>query len=126
MGVSAGGAGYANKIGIENIHQHEQMLTAHALERLKEVPGLRVIGPQSAEKRAGLTAFTMENIHPHDIAQMLDEDGIATRSGHHCTQPAHDYYQIPATTRASYYLYNTPEEVDKLIESLLKIQKLFS
>lgn len=115
---------YLSSMGMENIAAYEHSLTAYAVDRIKEVPGLRLLGPE-AEKRGGVTAFTMEGIHPHDVAQILDEDGIAVRAGHHCAMPLHDRYNLPATTRASYYLYNTKEEVDKLIVALYKVKDVF-
>lgn len=115
---------YLSSIGIEAIHAHEQELIVYALERLEEVPGVKVYGP-SAEKKGGVAAFSLEGVHPHDVAQVLDRDGIAVRAGHHCAMPLHDRYQLPATTRASFYLYNTPDEVDKLIQGLYKVKKMF-
>jgi cysteine desulfurase/selenocysteine lyase len=124
-GVGLGAAvDYLSGIGMNNIHQHEQALIAYALERLEEVPGVKVYGPK-AERKGGVAAFTLDGVHPHDVAQILDQDGIAVRAGHHCAMPLHDRYGIPATARASFYLYNTPAEVDKLIEGLYKVKKKF-
>jgi cysteine desulfurase/selenocysteine lyase len=124
-GVGLGAAvDYLSGIGMNNIHQHEQALIAYALERLEEVPGVKVYGPK-AERKGGVAAFTLDDVHPHDVAQILDQDGIAVRAGHHCAMPLHDRYGIPATARASFYLYNTPAEVDKLIEGLYKVKKKF-
>jgi len=124
-GVGLGAAvEYLSSVGMKSIHQHEQALIADALERLEEVPGVKVYGP-IAERKGGVAAFTLAGVHPHDIAQILDRDGIAVRAGHHCAMPLHDRYQIPATARASFYLYNTFGEVDKLIEGLYKVKKLF-
>ncbi len=116
---------YLTGIGMETIQAHEQQLIAYAMERLEEVPGVKVYGPPAA-RRGGVAAFSFGDVHPHDVAQLLDRDGIAVRAGHHCAMPLHDRYDLPATTRASFYLYNVPEEVDQLIESLYKIKKLFS
>jgi cysteine desulfurase/selenocysteine lyase len=116
---------YLNGVGMDAIHAHEIAITAYVLERLAEVPGLRVLGPQKAEDRAGLAAFTLDGVHPHDAAQVLDHYGIAVRAGHHCTQPVHAYYRIPASARASFYLYNTFEEVDRLIDGLHKVRETF-
>jgi cysteine desulfurase/selenocysteine lyase len=116
---------YLNSIGIEAIANHEQIITAYAMERLEEIPGLTLLGP-AADKRGGVTAFSIDGVHPHDVAQILDGDGIAVRAGHHCAMPLHDRYNLPATTRASYYLYNTIEEIDKLVESIYKVKKVFS
>jgi cysteine desulfurase/selenocysteine lyase len=114
---------YLSKIGIENIHAHEQAITAYALERLAEVPGIRVLGPADAAQRGGLAAMTLEGAHPHDIAEVLNYHGVAVRAGHHCAMPLHQRFRIPASTRASFYLYNTFEEIDGLIESLYKVKE---
>jgi cysteine desulfurase/selenocysteine lyase len=116
---------YLENLGMENVHAHEEEMVQYALERLEEVPGLTVIGPE-AEDRGGVAAFTFEGIHPHDVAQILDQDGIAVRAGHHCAMPVHDKFCIPATTRASFYIYNTTDEVDMLIEGLYGVKKVFS
>jgi len=116
---------YLSGIGMAAVRAHEQQITAYALERLEEVPGLKVYGPP-AEKKGGVAAFSLAEVHPHDIAQVLDRDGIALRAGHHCAMPLHDRYQLPATARASFYLYNTSEDVDKLVAGLYKVKKLFS
>ena len=115
---------YLSNAGREAIQAHEQEIIAYAIERLEEVPGVKVYGPP-AEKKGGVAAFTLNGIHPHDIAQVLDRDGIAIRAGHHCAMPLHDRYQLTATARASFYLYNTPQEVDKLIEGLYKVKRMF-
>jgi cysteine desulfurase/selenocysteine lyase len=115
---------YLSAVGMPAIAEHEREIIAYALERLEEIPGVRVIGPQARHK-GGVAAFTLDNIHPHDVAQILDRDGIAVRAGHHCAMPLHDKYNIPASTRASFYLYNTPEEVDRLVEAIYKVKELF-
>ncbi len=115
---------YLQKIGMDRIHAHEQVLIKYAMERLSEVPGLTMYGPP-AEERGGLVAFTVEGLHPHDIASILDAYGVAVRAGHHCAQPVHDHFGIPATARASFYLYNTPEEADALVNALLEARKIF-
>jgi cysteine desulfurase / selenocysteine lyase len=112
---------YLNNIGMEKIHQHEQIMTAYALDRLAEVPGLTVYGPASAQKGA-VAAFTMEGAHAHDVAQVLDSYGIAVRAGHHCAMPLHHVLNVNATARASFYLYNTLEEIDMLAETLEKVK----
>lgn len=116
---------YLEAIGLEAIHAHEQGLVKHALDRLEEVPGLKIYGPP-AEERGGVAAFTFEGTHPHDVAQILDGRGIAVRAGHHCTMPLHQRLELPATTRASFYLYNTREEIDELIEGLYQVKEMFS
>lgn len=115
---------YLSAIGMEAIHMHEKEIIAYALERLEEVPGVKVYGP-AAEKKGGVAAFTFADVHPHDVAQILDRDGIAVRAGHHCAMPLHDRFDLPATSRASFYLYNTKAEVDKLVEGLYKVKKMF-
>ena len=116
---------YLSNIGMEAIHQAEAALTAYAMERLSEVEGLRILGPR-ADKRGGLVAFVLGDIHPHDIAAVLDGFGIAIRAGHHCAQPLHERYRIPASARASFYLYNTKEEVDLLVKGLHKVVEMFT
>ena len=113
---------YLSAIGLDAIAEHEQELTRHAMERLSEVSGLELLGPE-AEQRGGVTAFTLKGIHPHDIAQILDGEGIAVRAGHHCAMPLHDKYNIPATTRASFYLCTTKGEIDRLVEAIRKCQE---
>src|SRR5512140_87895 len=115
---------YLSSIGMEEISGHEHEMIEYVLERLEEVPGLKVFGP-SADKKGGVASFTFEGVHPHDVAQILDRDGIAVRAGHHCAQPLHEKFGIPATTRASFYLYSTKSEVDALIEGIYKVKKIF-
>ncbi|MDL1899550.1 cysteine desulfurase [Anaerolineae bacterium CFX9] len=116
---------YLSALGMEAVHDHEQAITAYALERLSEVPGLTVYGPDSGQKGA-VAAFTLDQIHAHDIAQVLDMHGIAVRAGHHCAMPLHDCLGLRATARASFYLYNTTDEVDSLVEALYKVKKAFT
>jgi len=115
---------YLEQVGMDNISAQEQVVVNYALERLAEVPGVTVFGPEGKE-RGGVTAFNLEGVHAHDVAQILDGDGIAVRAGHHCAMPLHDKLGIPASTRASYYLYNSVEEVDKLINSLYRVKEIF-
>lgn len=115
---------YLERIGMEAIAAHEQHLVQYALERLAEIPGLRLLGPP-ASARGGVVAFSLEGVHPHDVAQILDRHGIAVRAGHHCAQPLHEKFGLPATTRASFYLYNLPEEVDKLVEGVYAVKHIF-
>ena len=116
---------YLDALGMDWVHEHEQAITRYAWQRLSAVSGLRIIGP-GPERRGGLISFTLADVHPHDVAAVLDMHGVAVRAGHHCAQPIHDRYGIPATTRASFYIYNTPEEVDVLAEALEKAKALFA
>ena len=114
---------YLNSIGMDEIAQHEQEIAAYGLKQLEASGGIKVIGPR--EGRGGVLAFVMEEIHPHDIAQILDSEGIAVRAGHHCAQPLHLKFGLPATTRASFYLYNSKEDVDSLVKGLDKVKQMF-
>ncbi|MFB8240385.1 cysteine desulfurase [Kitasatospora purpeofusca] len=116
---------YLTGIGMERIAAHEHAITEYALERLLEVPDLRIIGPRTAVDRGAAISFTLGDIHPHDVGQVLDEQGIAVRVGHHCARPVCLRYGIPATTRASFYLYSTPGEVDALVEGLHHVRNFF-
>jgi len=115
---------YLTSIGMDNIAAHEHEITEYALERLEEIPGVKLFGPGIQDK-GGVAAFTLDGVHPHDVAQILDGDGIAVRAGHHCAQPLHEKFHIPATSRASFYLYSTKEEVDRLVDGLYKVKKYF-
>ncbi len=115
---------YLSSLGMDAIAAHEHEITEYALERLEEVPGVKLFGP-AAQYKGGVAAFTLDGIHPHDVAQILDKDGIAVRAGHHCAQPLHEKFGIPATSRASFYLYNTKDEVDLLVDGLYKVKELF-
>lgn len=116
---------YLSSLGMEAIASHEYGLLSYALERLEEIPGLQVFGPE-AEYKGGVVSFVLAGVHPHDVAQILDNDGIAVRAGHHCAMPLHEKYNIPATTRASFYLYNMRDEVDKLVQGIYKVKELFA
>lgn len=116
---------YLEEIGMENVKSHERELTAYALEQLSEIPDLTIYGPTDVALRGGAVSFELGDIHPHDLATILDQDGIAIRAGHHCARPLMKYLDIPATARASFYLYNVPEEIDALVVSLHKARKLF-
>jgi cysteine desulfurase/selenocysteine lyase len=115
---------YLTGVGMEAVAAHEKEIIAYALEILEEIPGVRVLGP-SADKKGGVVAFVLEGVHPHDVAQILDHYGVAVRAGHHCAQPLHEKFGLPATTRASFYLYNTRAEVDKLVEAIYQVKKIF-
>jgi cysteine desulfurase/selenocysteine lyase len=116
---------YLSAIGMENVAAHEQAITAYALEGLKTVPGLRILGPAECVDRGGAISFELDDLHPHDIGQILDSRGIAVRGGHHCARPAHARFGVVASTRASFYLYTTPAEVDALIEGLHAVKSFF-
>ncbi|MFW6718890.1 cysteine desulfurase [Streptomyces sp. MAR4 CNY-716] len=116
---------YLSGIGMAAVEAHEHAITEYALGRLQEVPDLRIIGPASAEDRGAAISFTLGDIHPHDVGQVLDEQGIAVRVGHHCARPVCLRYGIPATTRASFYLYSTPGEVDALVDGLEYVRNFF-
>jgi len=115
---------YLTGIGMDKIAAHEHEITEYALERLEEIPGVKLFGP-SADKKGGVAAFTLEGVHPHDVAQILDQDGIAVRAGHHCAQPLHEKFGLHATSRASFYLYNTKDEVDMLVNGIYKVKEMF-
>ncbi|SCK30037.1 cysteine desulfurase [Streptomyces sp. WMMB 714] len=117
---------YLSSIGMDKIQAHEHALTEYAVSRLKEIPDLRFIGPTTAEDRGAAISFTLGDIHPHDVGQVLDEQGIAVRVGHHCARPVCLRYGIPATTRASFYLYSTPAEVDALAEGVEHVRNFFA
>ncbi len=116
-------ADYLSALGMAAIHAHEREMTAYALERLAEVDGLHVIGP-GADRRGGVAAFWMEAAHPHDIASIVDAEGVCIRAGHHCAQPLHECFNLPATARASFYIYNDEADVDALIAALHKVNRL--
>jgi cysteine desulfurase/selenocysteine lyase len=116
---------YVSAVGLDAIERHEHELTGYALERLAELPYVRVFGP-GIERRAGIVSFDVEGVHPHDVAQALDSDGIAVRAGHHCTKPLMRRLGVQATTRASFYLYSLRDEVDRLVEALPRVRKAFA
>jgi cysteine desulfurase/selenocysteine lyase len=107
------------------IQWHEKELTAYALDALATVRGLRIFGPQVPVGRGGTISFALDGVHPHDVGQILDAEGVAVRVGHHCARPVCDRFGVPATTRASFYLYTTTEEVDALVRGLERVRKVF-
>jgi len=115
---------YLTEIGMDKIAEHERQIVKYAMEQLRNIPGLTILGPE-AEKRGSVVSFSLEGAHPHDIAQILDRQGIAVRAGHHCAMPLHEKFGLPATTRASFYLYNTQDEVDRLAEGIEAVKKVF-
>jgi cysteine desulfurase/selenocysteine lyase len=116
---------YLSSIGMDRIAQHEHTITEYAVRRLGDIPSLRIIGPTTAEERGAAISFVLGDIHPHDVGQVLDEQGIAVRVGHHCARPVCLRYGIPATTRASFYLYSSLAEVDALAEGLEYVRDFF-
>ncbi|HEX2206536.1 MAG TPA: cysteine desulfurase [Longimicrobium sp.] len=121
----AAAADYLAGLGREAILAHERALVAYAVERLREIPDLAVLGPRDLSERSGVVSFTLADIHPHDLATILDSEGVAIRAGHHCTQPLMKCLGVGSTARASFYLYNTPAEVDALVDALHKARGLF-
>ncbi len=115
---------YVSAVGLDAIEQHEHELATQALERMAEIPGIELYGPP-VERRAGIVSFNLEGVHPHDVGQVLDWEGIAIRGGHHCTQPLMKRLGVAATNRASFYLYTIPEEIDRLVEGLHRVRKVF-
>jgi cysteine desulfurase/selenocysteine lyase len=115
---------YLTSVGMQAVAQHEREVISYALERLEEVPGVKLFGP-SANHKGGVASFTLAGIHPHDVSQILDTKGIAIRAGHHCAMPLHEKFGLPATARASFYLYNTKEDVDHLAEALYTVRQVF-
>ncbi|EFT4527886.1 cysteine desulfurase [Listeria monocytogenes] len=116
---------YLAEVGLENIHAHEQALASYAMEEMSKIEGITIYGPKDASKRCGLVTFNLEGAHPHDIATILDEDGVAIRAGHHCAQPLMKWLDVSSTARASFYIYNTKEEIDELIDGLKLTKEYF-
>jgi len=116
---------YLEAVGMESIHEHERALVAYALPRLLAIPGVTVFGPKTLEDRVGVISFDVSGIHPHDVAQIFDSEGICVRAGHHCNQPLMNRLGTPATTRASFYLYNTFAEIDALVAAIDTAKRLF-
>lgn len=114
---------YLSELGMENVYAHEKALTEYAWDRLSEIEGIRLFGPR--QPRAGLISFDVAGIHPHDLSAVLNADGVAIRVGHHCAQPLMEILDVPATNRASFYIYNTQAEIDRLVESLLHAKEFF-
>ncbi len=124
-GIGLGAAvDYLSSVGMDAIHAHEQFITDYALEALSEVQDMQFLGPPVAQ-RGGVVSFNLTGLHPHDISQVLDQDGIAIRAGHHCAMPLHQRLCIPASARASFYLYTRPEDIDRLVASLHRVRKVF-
>jgi cysteine desulfurase/selenocysteine lyase len=116
---------WLDELGLEAVHAAEAELTGYALERIAEVPGLTIFGPPAGDDRGGIISFAIDGVHAHDISEILDRHGIAVRAGHHCAQPLMERLGVPATTRASLAVYNTRAEVDRLIDGLLDVRRVF-
>jgi cysteine desulfurase / selenocysteine lyase len=117
---------FLSDLGMDQVRQHEIDMTAYAMEAMSEVPGIRFLGPLDPARKGGVVTFCLDGVHPHDISAALDQEGVAIRAGHHCAQPVHDRLGIPASARASFYLYNEPGEVDLLVDGLKKAQALYA
>lgn len=116
---------YLSALGMENVRAHERDLVGYALDKMRNLEGIQIIGPLDPDQRGGVVAFAVPEVHPHDVAQIFDREGICVRAGHHCAMPLHEHYGLAATTRASFYIYNIPEEVDRLVETLAQVRKIF-
>jgi cysteine desulfurase/selenocysteine lyase len=116
---------YLSNLGMDAVLAHEREMIEYAMERLEEVPGVWVFGSEAGQK-GGVASFTLDGVHPHDVSQIVDQDGVAVRAGHHCAMPLHEKFGITATTRASFYVYNTTDEIDKLIEGIYKVKRIFT
>jgi len=126
-GIGLGAAvDYLTQFGMDAVRAHERTLVGYAMEKLQDVPGITVYGPRDPEVHGGAISFTLPVIHPHDLATLVDREGIAVRAWHHCTQPLMDRLGVAATTRASFYVYNRPDEVDQLVDGIQKAQKVFA
>ena len=117
---------YLEALGMDNVRKHEIDITTYALEKIKEVEDLTVLGPEEAQNRGGLISFTLGNIHPHDIGTLLDSEGVAIRTGHHCVMPMHRKLNLPASARASFYVYNTHQDIDIFVLGLKKVVDYFN
>ncbi|MEK4222575.1 cysteine desulfurase [Bacillus sp. FSL W8-0116] len=117
---------FLEEVGLDEILKHEHHLAAYALDKLSEVEGIEVYGPKDPMKRAGLVTFNIKGVHPHDVATVLDAEGIAIRAGHHCAQPLMKWLDVSATARASFYLYNTEEDIDRFVSGILKTKEYFN
>ena len=116
---------YLSGVGMEAIAAHEHAITAYALEQLQQVGGLTILGPTEAVDRGGAISFELDGVHPHDVSQVLDSLGVAVRAGHHCAKPAHARFGVQSSTRASFYLYTTPLEIDALVDALDQTKRFF-
>ncbi|KAB2332883.1 cysteine desulfurase [Bacillus mesophilum] len=117
---------FLEEIGRDNIEAHEHKLAAYAMEQMSAIEGMTIFGPKDASKKAGVVTFNIDEVHPHDVATVLDADGIAVRAGHHCAQPLMKWLKVSSTARASFYLYNSEEDIDRLVQGLVKTKEYFS
>jgi cysteine desulfurase/selenocysteine lyase len=117
---------YLEALGMAEVRAHERRLTSHARARFRELPDVRLYGPRDAERRGGVISFNLDGVHPHDVGTVLDRQGIAIRAGHHCAQPLMKRYGISGTCRASFYVYTTEQEVDRLVEALHAVRGIFA
>ena len=117
---------YLNSVGMEWIEHHDEELVAYGMKRLHEVKGLRLLGPPDPKKHAGVLAFWLDFAHPHDVAQVMDSEAVCVRAGHHCAMPVNERFGVPATTRASVYLYNNPSDIDQMVGAVDKVRRLFA
>jgi cysteine desulfurase/selenocysteine lyase len=125
-GVGLGAAvDYLSALGMDNVRAHEKDLTAYALERLPEVEGIRLFGPLDPERRGGVVSFSLEGMHPHDVAELCDREAVCIRAGHHCAMPLMRMLGVPATARASFHVYNSRADVDRLVDALQKARSIF-
>lgn len=125
IGLSAA-ISYLQRLGMADIHAHEAELIAYVLPKLEAIEGLTIYGPSQSSARSGLISFNLDDLHPHDLATALDYEGVAVRAGHHCAQPLLSYLGVPATVRASFYIYNTKADCDRLVEAILKAKEFFN
>jgi cysteine desulfurase/selenocysteine lyase len=116
---------YLSSVGMEAIQAHEQAITAYALQQLQVIDGLTILGPTEPVDRGGAISFELDGVHPHDVSQVLDSLGVAVRAGHHCAKPAHARFGVQSSTRASFYLYTTPAEIDALVDGLQQTKRFF-
>jgi cysteine desulfurase/selenocysteine lyase len=121
----AAAIGYLGEVGLDEVRAHEHGLVGYALDALCDLEGVRILGPAEPVDRGAAISFTVEGVHPHDVSQVLDERGIAVRAGHHCAWPLHRAMGVQASTRASFYLYNTRDEVDALVQGIRETQRFF-
>ena len=124
--ATAAAAEYLNSLGLSEVAAHDEALSAYALDKLLTITGLDIVGPKSAKGRIGAISFVIDGIHPHDVGQVLDDEGIAVRTGHHCAWPLMQRFKVPATTRASFYVYNEPSDVDALVDGLQRVKRIFA